>query len=530
MFILAGTNERAARVAGTFRAALVGYGLVEADGVNLADGNVAGVGDRIVARRNDRNLTTTKGSFVVNRAVYQVTKRHRRGDLTVAVVDPTSGVADPADHIRLPADYVAESVQLEYAGTTHAAQGATRYASQSLISESDTANSIYVSLTRGTHANVAHVDSISDPDDGHHHEQTRDPVAVLAAILEAEDNPEDLSALEAFSQAVDDAASLATLFPIWQDLESHHAAARWRGYLADTKGERMANWVTSSPAWPTLAARLAELETEGHNPEQLLAAAIAQRDFTGVVDAAATIHSRLEHVGAAGAEGPAGGMWMPFSARDITATRFAPALRQVGGADGPAHRRTRGADRNRDAGMGVGARPHGRQHREPHVVDRAGRDDRLLPRSVPCHRPRPHRLPPDPSSERSPPMVGSRPSSAHHHQTPQPRPPGQRRPAGSLDRLRRPGAEDPARASPPGGSNQDGKRSPGPAGRHPGPPRQPPWQRTSPEPAVPAGRPPRNRSQPGRPGPHRSRSSPPHLPAVGTDHRRSPPHRRGSPN
>ena len=69
----------------------------------------------------------------------------------------------------------------------------------------------------------------------------------------------------------------------------------------------MANWVTSSPAWPTLAARLAELETEGHNPEQLLAAAIAQRDFTGVVDAAATLHYRLEHVGAAGAEGPGGG-------------------------------------------------------------------------------------------------------------------------------------------------------------------------------------------------------------------------------
>ena len=60
-FILAGTNERAARVAGTFRAALVGYGLVEADGVNLADGNLAGVGDRIVARRNDRNLTTSQG-------------------------------------------------------------------------------------------------------------------------------------------------------------------------------------------------------------------------------------------------------------------------------------------------------------------------------------------------------------------------------------------------------------------------------------------------------------------------------------
>jgi hypothetical protein len=162
-----------------------------------------------------------------------------------------------------------------------------------------------------------------------------------------------LSALEAFSQAVDDAASLAALFPIWQDLESHHAAARWRGYLADTNGERMANWVTSSPAWPTLAARLAELETDGHNPEHLLATAIAQRDFTAVADAAATLHYRLEQVGAADAEEQAGGMWRPFSARDITATRFAPALRQLG-ADGPAHRRTRGSHRNRDARNGRG--------------------------------------------------------------------------------------------------------------------------------------------------------------------------------
>jgi hypothetical protein len=330
VFILAGTNERASRLAGMFRAALVGYGLVEPAGVTLDDGNTAGVGDRIVARRNDRELTTTKGSFVVNRAVYQVTAHHRGGALSVAVVDAARGVADLADQIRLPADYVAQWVQLDYAGTTHAAQGATRYASQSLISQSDTANSTYVSLTRGTHANVAHVDSISDPDDAHHQRHTRDPAAVLAAILEAEGNPEDLSALEALSQAIDDAASLATLFPIWQDLESHHAAARWGGYLADTNGARMANWVTSSPAWPTLAARLAALESQGHNPEQLLAAAIAQRDLRGVVDAAATLHYRLEEVAAAGADdGPAVRMWVPFSARELTASRFAPALRQV---------------------------------------------------------------------------------------------------------------------------------------------------------------------------------------------------------
>lgn len=61
VFILAGTNERAARVAGVFRDGLVAHGLVEADGVRLGDGNRAGVGDRIVARQNTA-LRTTGGA------------------------------------------------------------------------------------------------------------------------------------------------------------------------------------------------------------------------------------------------------------------------------------------------------------------------------------------------------------------------------------------------------------------------------------------------------------------------------------
>ncbi len=107
VFILAGTNERAARVAGLFRQGLVAHGLVEAGGVRLGDGNLAGVGDRIVCRTNDRTLTTCRGSFVTNRSVYEVVARDGGGVLTVAVVDPATGMADRGDWVALPAAYVA---------------------------------------------------------------------------------------------------------------------------------------------------------------------------------------------------------------------------------------------------------------------------------------------------------------------------------------------------------------------------------------------------------------------------------------
>ena len=59
-------------------------GDVSADGVELHDGNRAGVGDRIVTRVNNRSLTTRGGrDFVKNGDIWTVEERHRDGDLTV---------------------------------------------------------------------------------------------------------------------------------------------------------------------------------------------------------------------------------------------------------------------------------------------------------------------------------------------------------------------------------------------------------------------------------------------------------------
>ena len=336
VFILAGTNERAARVAGLFREGLVARGLVEPGGVRLGDGNLAGVGDRIVCRSNDRTLSTSRGSFVTNRSAYEVVARDTDGSLTVAVVDPATGMADRCDLVALPGAYVASSVVLEYAGTTHAAQGGTRFASHALISERDSINGVYVAMTRGWHSNLAHVDS--DVEAGQDSEPrgqdpiTQDPVAVLARILGREDDAEAVSALEARDLEVEKSQSLRTLFPIWQDLEGEHVKARWLAGLSQERGISFASRLTGSPAWPTLAARLADIEASGDDPNTALRAAVDGRGLDDAVDLAAVLHHRLESHGPerhSGSTDRDSGLSAPFSNRDLCDTAYAPAMRQI---------------------------------------------------------------------------------------------------------------------------------------------------------------------------------------------------------
>jgi hypothetical protein len=326
VFILAGTNERAARIAGRFRDGLVAYGRVEADGVRLDDGNLAGVGDRIVTRVNERTLTTDRGRFVTNRTVYEVLARGRDGNLTVGAVDPASGFTDRDDTITLPPDYVSNNVVLEYAGTTHAAQGGTRFVSHALIAERDSVNSVYVALSRGREANLAHVDSEIEASQDNQ-PTLQDPVAVLARILSRDEPSGALSALEARDAAMEEARSLHTLFPIWQDLDSEHTKTTWRDRLSASVNPGFATRITTASAWPSLAARLHTIGAAGGDPEAALNAAIAERPLTGVADVAAVLHYRLGAQAAPGEADP--GLHVPFSIRPLLDSPYRPAMRQM---------------------------------------------------------------------------------------------------------------------------------------------------------------------------------------------------------
>jgi ATP-dependent exoDNAse (exonuclease V) alpha subunit len=92
------------------RAERLTTGDVEADGVNLAGGQTAGVGDLVITRQNNRLLTTGR-SWVKNGDCWTVTATHPAGTMTVA----RHGGSQP---VVLPADYVAQHVELGYAATT----------------------------------------------------------------------------------------------------------------------------------------------------------------------------------------------------------------------------------------------------------------------------------------------------------------------------------------------------------------------------------------------------------------------------
>ena len=120
-------TRQAARLAGRARDHLVAAGSVDDTlTVELGDGNRAGVGDQIVTRDNDRTNRSDRRAVrgqPRHLADHLRTPRRRPWPSPGSTPTATRPLAD--DIPCLDAAYVAEHVQLDYAGTVHAAQGAT---------------------------------------------------------------------------------------------------------------------------------------------------------------------------------------------------------------------------------------------------------------------------------------------------------------------------------------------------------------------------------------------------------------------
>ncbi len=179
---------------GRARADRVTAGQVTETGLVVSDGQLAGVGDEVVTRENNRLLSTGR-RWVKNGDRWLVRATNADGSMAVRRLDGQGEVA-------LPADYVREHVELAYATTAYRAQGRTVATAHALVSPTTTREVLYVSATRGREENRLYVDTCFDPDPPTSHPALARPQStrtVLAAVLAREGT--EVSAHEALRRS-----------------------------------------------------------------------------------------------------------------------------------------------------------------------------------------------------------------------------------------------------------------------------------------------------------------------------------------
>jgi ATP-dependent exoDNAse (exonuclease V) alpha subunit len=182
-------------------------GHVSGNHLTLADGLDAGVGDRVVTRRNNRGLRTDHG-YVHNGDLWTITDVHPDGSLMVVPEPSRDTYGDSGGDgaapvpIRLPARYVRDHLELGYATTIHRAQGITTDETHLVVGPDTTREALYVGMSRGRAANHVYV-TTDTPTDNDEHPYPSGPPRTGRQILEQilATSGRELSATETWHQA-----------------------------------------------------------------------------------------------------------------------------------------------------------------------------------------------------------------------------------------------------------------------------------------------------------------------------------------
>lgn len=285
--MIAGDRETVAELNARARADRVTSGQVAADGLPIAGDTVAGVGDRVVTRHNDRLLTTGR-RWVKNGDAWIVAATNTDGSMTVTREKGTGQVV-------LPADYVREHVELGYASTAHRCQGSTVDTAHAMVSATTAREVLYVAATRGRQSNRLYVDTFYDPDrDTSHGPVTETPARdVLHGVLR--NVAADTAAHTAITHEQDTAESMPTLAAEYLTLARLAQAERWDA-LIDTSGltPAQAGEVRESDAYGPLIAAFRDAEARGLNITTTFPQLVQGRELDTAADTAATVHGRVD--------------------------------------------------------------------------------------------------------------------------------------------------------------------------------------------------------------------------------------------
>lgn len=286
--LIVSSNEQAAELSSQVRQDLVSIGRVEERGVRLHNNTMAGCGDLIQTRRNDRLTVDANGRHVVNRDVYVVTQRLGKDALKVRrVLDSRT---DLGPELTLSGAYVREHVELAYAVTTHAAQGRTVTAAHLVADEGTNRAGLYVGVTRGREANTVYVVT-EHPAEEFNEEVKVDRLAVLSSIVERSESEQ--SATEVMREELDASESLARLGPIWADCVAEEARQRYDAVLVEVLGADRAAQVRNDDAAGPLFRLVRNAEVDGHDPRDLLTRTVSERELKTADSLAEVLHYRL---------------------------------------------------------------------------------------------------------------------------------------------------------------------------------------------------------------------------------------------
>ena len=291
--MVSASSVEVARLSARARADLVTAGRVTSCGTSLYDGNVAGVGDTIVTRLNQRLLTVNRGrDFVKNGDRWQVRERLPDGALVVEHLEH-HGVT------RLAAEYVRRHVELGYATTVHRAQGMTVDTTHVMVDRATTREALYVAMTRGALRNSAYVvtDEALDVDLHVPPDPRRDGLELLKTVL-ARDGAER-SATETTRDLRAASESLSTLVPRYLHGLSRALSAlgvedQVRAGLRAAGGQALEERVASCPSWSRLVLVCAVADPAG-----LVQEAVRSRLVAGpeeIRDLAAVLVWRIRHL------------------------------------------------------------------------------------------------------------------------------------------------------------------------------------------------------------------------------------------
>lgn len=287
--VIVPTNQAAAAMSGLIRDELVALGRVEASGVLLArEGNTAGVGDLVQARRNEWDMGA------VNRRRYVVEEVGSDGGMRVRT-------EDGARELHLPPAYVQEHLVLGYASTAHSAQGVTVDSGHLVTAAQTTTEGLYVGLSRGRESNTAYVVTIAERDDeqtGETHARDRqEPLAVLADVLDREDTIER-AALEQAAEDARNSGSMHTIEAHREDGVRQVTRMRLESQLDHLAEDGTLNAVArealaADQGTEQLSRLLRAVEQAGHDPAEALRDAVSVRSFDDAHSPAQVLHFRI---------------------------------------------------------------------------------------------------------------------------------------------------------------------------------------------------------------------------------------------